>query len=80
MQSDATEQKVRKVMGQVFKLPVESIKADASRESLEQWDSLKHLNLMLALEEALDVEFSDSEIAEINSFQGLVTALRDKSN
>ena len=80
MQSDATEQKVRKVMGQVFKLPVESIAADASRENLEQWDSLKHLNLMLALEDALGVEFSDSEIAEINSYQGLVTALRDKSN
>lgn len=80
MQSELIEQKMRKVMGQVFKLPVESIAADASRENLEQWDSLKHLNLMLALEDALGVEFSDAEIAEINSYQGLVTALRHKSS
>lgn len=80
MQGNVTEQKMRKVMSQVFKLPEQSIAEDASRENLAQWDSLKHLNLMLALEEALGVEFSDTEIADIDSYQGLLTALRDKSN
>ena len=78
MQTDPLEQKLSRVMCQVFRLPGESIAPEASRKNLEQWDSLKHLNLMLALEDAFGIEFSDNEIASIDSFAVLAQALRAK--
>ena len=70
--------KLTTVMSQVLKLPEESISPDSSRKNLEPWDSLKHLNLMLALEDAFEVEFSDGEIASIDTFEALVQSLQAK--
>ena len=78
MQADDVEQKLMTVMCQVFKLPSEAIAPEASRKNVEQWDSLKHLNLMLALEDAFDVEFSDNVIATIASFNLIAQTLRAK--
>ena len=78
MQREEVVKKLTTVMCQVFKLPGESIAPEASRKNLEQWDSLKHLNLMLALEDAFEVEFSDGEIASIDTFEALAQSLQDK--
>ena len=80
MQTDTVEKRLRSVMCQVFKLPGEAITPHASRKNLGQWDSLKHLNLMLALEDAFGVEFSDNEIAAIDSFGALAETLRAKQS
>lgn len=74
------EKKLATVMCQVFKLPGESITPEATRKNLEQWDSLKHVNLMLALEDAFGVEFSDNEIATIDTFEVLVQTLQAKQS
>jgi len=34
---------------------------ESSRDSLDEWDSIKHLYVMLALEEEFSVEFSEEE-------------------
>ena len=49
---------LREVMADVFGLPLDAITEDASIDSIEAWDSLKHLNLVLALEEfnALNID------------------------
>ncbi len=78
MHQDDVDPKLRTVMGQVFKLAPEDIPSQASRDELPQWDSLKHLTLMLALEDAFGVEFSDHEIAGIRSFTDLAVALRSR--
>ena len=80
MQREDVEKKLTTVMCQVFKLPGESIAPQASRKNLEQWDSLKHLNLILALEDAFGVEFSDNEIANIDTFEALVHSLKAKQS
>ena len=48
---------------------------ETSRESLAAWDSLKHMHLVLALEEALDIEFDDHEVASMAEVQAVVDAL-----
>jgi acyl carrier protein len=59
-------------------VPPASIDLGSSRENLAAWDSLKHMHLMLALEEAFGVEFDDSELAELNSVQALLDTLAAK--
>lgn len=72
------ERRTRVVMGKVLQIPPQDISVDASRETLAAWDSLKHMNLILALEDEFGVEFSDQEIAGTSSLSLLLEALRIK--
>lgn len=45
-------------------VPMESVKEDSSPDTIEAWDTLKHVSLILTLEEEFDIPFSDEEIAE----------------
>ena len=72
------EIRARVVVGKVLQMHPEDIHADISRETLAAWDSLRHMNLILALEDEFGVEFSDKEIADINSLDLLLKALRTK--
>ncbi len=48
---------------------------EASRVNIPQWDSLKHVEVMFAIEDALGVEFSESELAELSNVSSIVTAI-----
>lgn len=69
------KQKVKAVMSQVFGVPQDAIGDDASPEDIKNWDSVKHLNLVLALEEEFDVAFTDEQIVELLSYQAIVDTL-----
>lgn len=49
--------------------------AQASRAELPAWDSLKHVEILFALEDALGVEFSEDEMAGLDSVPRLVDAI-----
>ncbi|ABB73591.1 acyl carrier protein [Nitrosospira multiformis ATCC 25196] len=72
------ENRTRDVMAKVLQIAPQDISPDISRKNLPAWDSLKHMNLILALEEEFGIEFSDKEIADLNSLHLLVDALRTK--
>ncbi len=64
----ANEQKLKRTLSEVFGVPEESINEETSKDSVEAWDSLKHLNLVLAIEEQFDVSLSEEQSLEIMSF------------
>lgn len=68
-----------RVLSATLNLPAESLDATASRRTLAQWDSLRHMQLMLALEDQFGVEFSDSEIAKLDSAAAVIAAIAAKS-
>ncbi len=72
------ENRTRTVMTKVLQTPAQEIAAEASRKNLAAWDSLAHMNLMLALEEEFGVEFSDQEIADCDNLPLLLDTLRSK--
>ena len=61
-------ERIKKVMFAVFEIPVEQIKDDSSVDTIESWDSLKHMNLIVALEEEFNVQFTDDEIIEMMNY------------
>ena len=55
-------------MAAVFEIPVDEITDESSPDNIESWDSLKHMNLILALEEEFRIGFSDDEIVEMMNY------------
>ena len=51
-----------KIISQVLNVPIEEISENSSPDNLEMWDSMNTMNLILALEEEFDVQFSDEQI------------------
>ena len=72
--NDAILEQVRTMMADAFSVPVERMTADASPDTIETWDSIQHLNLVMALEEAFGVQFDPEEIEQLLSVE-LVAAL-----
>ena len=60
---------IKLVMSLVFEVPYEKITEDSSPDNIESWDSLKHLNLILALEEEFNVTIPDEEVGNIINFK-----------
>ena len=56
-------------MSAVFEVPVEEINEESSTDTIKSWDSLKHMNLVIALEEEFDTEIPDEEAEKIISVQ-----------
>jgi len=55
-------------MASVLEVPEESINEASSNDNIGSWDSIQHMNLVLALEEEFDVAILDEDAANITSF------------
>jgi len=62
------EARLKQVISAVLQVPVEAIGADTSRETIERWDSLQHMNLVLALEEEFGIYIPDEDATTINTY------------
>jgi len=54
-------------MAIVFKVDVAEITDDLSAVNFERWDSLAHMNLLVALEEEFDIRFPDEMLVDLTS-------------
>ena len=71
------EERIKNVMSSVFELPVEQIKDDSSPDNIKSWDSLKHMNLVIALEDEFNCEFTDSETVEIVNYKLILAIIAE---
>lgn len=72
------KQKIRAVMANVFEMDVEDIPDDAAPGVVEKWDSLKHMNLVIALEEEFQIRFSDDEIMDLLDLPTIISVLKER--
>lgn len=56
-------------MSAVFEVSLDSIADDASSDNIENWDSLRHLNLILALEDEFGVSIPDDEVGNLLNYK-----------
>jgi acyl carrier protein len=73
------EQRIKNVMASAFTCDISEISENASPDTIEQWDSLKHMNLIVALEEEFGVTFSEDEIVEMLNYKLIRETLKGKN-
>lgn len=64
-------------MATLLRVPVESIGEDTSMDTVKGWDSLRHMNLVLAIEEEFKVSIPDEDAANITSYPLIKLVLQD---
>ena len=73
----STFEQVRNVASDIFGIPADRIAAESSPETIENWDSMQHLNLVLAIEEKFGVQLDPENIEQMKNI-GAVAALVEK--
>ncbi len=73
----STFEQVRNIASDIFGVPAAKITAESSPETIENWESMQHLNLVLAIEEKFGVQLDPEDIEEMKSI-GAVAALVEK--
>lgn len=73
------ENKLKKIMASVFEVSEDAIDGNATSGTIESWDSLNHMKLIVALEEEFGIKFKDEEILEMQSFKLIKYMLSNSS-
>ena len=70
------ESRVMEIVAQALKQPVTR---DTTRESTAAWDSLKHIELVFAIEDELQIRFDEDELEALDSVQAFVDRAQAKA-
>lgn len=70
---------VYSIVAKVLGLPVDEIHDNLLPKDVQKWDSLRHMTILMAVEEALDLTFSDQEMVSVGSVGDLVALANQKT-
>lgn len=70
--SESIAQEVRAVFASVLGVPADTLADEASPDTIPAWDSLTHINLMLAIEGACGVQFEPDELIELRTVGAVI--------
>ena len=71
------EAHLKSVMATILEVDEGEIGPQTSMDTLEAWDSIKHMDLILAVEEEFGVSVPDEEAADLTSYPLLRLVVRD---
>jgi acyl carrier protein len=66
------------VMIDVLQVDETKINIDTSPETIQEWDSLKHMLLLMAIEEEFEFRFTDDEMTQCISAESIMSVLKNK--
>lgn len=79
VEASVAEKKVKQVFGAVFDVDPTRVRLDWTPDTVKNWDSLRHMNFILALEEEFGVMFSDDEIVAMRSLATVLDVVGKKA-
>lgn len=71
-------EELRGIAADIFQVGPNRIHRQSSPETIESWDSLQHLNLILALEQKFGLEFEPEEIERMTSLDAIHSLIEEK--
>lgn len=75
-----TLDRIREIAADVLGVPAASLSADSGPETVEAWDSVQHLSLVLAIEQAYELEFPPDEVDAMKTLGGFAAAIERRRN
>ena len=69
------EKKILEIVSDVLNIEISKVSMETSIENTGVWDSLKQMQIVIAIEEEFGVKISDDDLIEANSVQKLITTI-----
>jgi len=72
-------EKLQEIMATALELPTSAIKESSTMENIEEWDSLGHVHIMVAIEQAFDLYMDVDDFAELDSVPAILKYLKSEN-
>ena len=72
------DDKLVKLLSDVFEIKENEITIDLVKDDIDSWDSLKQMDLVLSIENNYDISLEMEEIVKMNSFDSIKNCILNK--
>lgn len=62
------EQRLREVFSSTLSIPLERVTDDLRYESIAEWDSISHMALIAAIDQAFEIMMETEDVLDLSSF------------
>lgn len=76
--TQVAEDRLKKVFSQVLGIEYSQVGTQTHRNTVYQWDSLRHVNLILTIQDEFNVRFSVEEMIALVTFSQVLDSLTKK--
>ena len=73
-------EEIKSLMAEVLNISLEEITNDASPENTNNWDSIRHMEILAKLEEKYSVKFDIDEMIEMMTLFSIAETLKKRLN
>ncbi len=73
-----TEDKLREVVAAMLELDPADVGPDTSTDTVDTWDSVRHMNLVIALEQAFGITVPDDDVAVMTSYPIILAVVEEQ--
>ncbi len=78
MDQASIKQEITEIFEEVMDLEDVTLKDDTTANDIEEWDSLSHIRLIIAIERSFGIKFTNAEIESLKKFGDLVALVGRK--
>lgn len=71
-------EKIKIAFHEVLGVSPEKVNENTTIDNLSEWDSMKHMELVMCLEAKFNVSFEVNEIVELNSVKKIINVINSK--
>lgn len=71
-------QQLQEIIASTLEVPASAIDENSSMDAMEEWDSLGHVHIMVALEQAFDLYMDVDDFAKLDSVPTILQYLESE--
>ena len=69
---------IRDIMADVLDIDADEVGPETTADDFEEWDSLSHVRLMVAIERRFGISFDNAEIADLQNVGEMIALIEAK--
>lgn len=73
------ERELKEVFYELFGLGESKVGTETSIDTVEGWDSMAHLNLVIAIEERFSISLTPEEVSKMTSYESIKDIITKKT-
>ncbi len=73
------EQNIKKIMAKILEINTEDISNGMSPTDVDNWDSLRHLMLIVEIEKEFEIKFTDDELISLIDYNSICKIISKKN-
>ena len=72
------EEKLKVFLAEVLEINLEEVDSNTSMDTVDAWDSLRHIMLVMELEKAFDIKLSPTERITVINYESILKIVEQK--